>query len=76
MQSTPLLASFLNPLWPGMVAPYRILSKDQIKLNCIFLNRTVYMYTNRFGIDNLQWLICQKTKPMTMLDQGYNCFII
>ena len=32
-------------------------------LNWIVWNRTVYMYKNEFGINNLQWLMCHKTKP-------------
>ena len=32
-------------------------------LNWIVWNRIVYMYKNLFGINNLQWLICDKTKP-------------
>ena len=32
-------------------------------LNWIVWNRTVYIYKNRFGINNLQWLMCHKTKP-------------
>ena len=32
-------------------------------LNWIAWNRTVYMYKNGLGINNLQWLICHKTKP-------------
>ena len=31
--------------------------------NLIVWNRIVYMYKNGFGINNLQWLMCQKTKP-------------
>ena len=37
--------------------------------NCVFMlnwivwNRTVYKYKNGFGINNLQWLMCHKTKP-------------
>ena len=33
------------------------------RLHWIVWNRTVYMYKNGFGIDNLQWLMCHKTKP-------------
>ena len=56
MQNTLLLPSLLGPLWPGVVAPDRVLTKGQIELNCVFLqnwivwNRTVYMYKNGFGI--------------------------
>ena len=44
--SYPLLP---GPLWPGVVAPDRVLSKGQIELNCILMlnwivrNRSVYM---------------------------------
>ena len=54
MQSTPSLPSFPGPLWPGVVAPDRVLSMGQIELtpgfkslmflhlNCVFiLNRIV-----------------------------------
>ena len=34
MWSTYLLPSLLGPFWPGMVAPDRVLSMDQIELNC------------------------------------------
>ena len=33
-----------------------------LMLNWIFWNRTVYMFKNGFGIHNLQWLMCHKTK--------------
>ena len=34
MRSTPSLPSFPGPLWPGVVAPDRVLSMGQIELNC------------------------------------------
>ena len=34
MWSTPSLPSLSGPLWLGVVAPDRILSMDQIELNC------------------------------------------
>ena len=34
MQSTSLLPSLPGPLWPGVVAPDRVLSMGQIELNC------------------------------------------
>ena len=33
-------------------------------LNWIAWNRTVYMYNNGLGINNLQWLIWHKTEPI------------
>ena len=48
-RSTPLLLSLLSPLWPGEVAPNRVLSMGQIKLNCVLLlnwivwNRTIFV---------------------------------
>ena len=35
MQITPSLPSLPGPLWPGMVAPERVLSMGQIELNCV-----------------------------------------
>ena len=69
MQSTPLLPSLSVPLWLGVVAPDRVLSVDQIELKCVLmLNWTVWNRTvcnkNGFGINNLQWLMCHKTKPV------------
>ena len=64
MQSTPYIA-----FAPDVVAPDRVLSMGQIELNCVLWlnwivwNRTVYMYKNGFGINDLQWLICHETKP-------------
>ena len=46
MWSTPLLPLLPGPLWPGMVAPDRVLSMGQIELNCILmLNWIVWIRT-------------------------------
>ena len=51
MRSTPSSLSLPGPLWPGVVAPDRILSMDQIELNCVLMlnwiisNRTVFTLT-------------------------------
>ena len=37
MQSTPSLPSLLCPLWPEVVAPNRVLSMGQIKLNYVLM---------------------------------------
>ena len=48
MQSTPSLPSLPGPLWPEVVAPDRVLSMGQIKLNCVLMlnwiawNKTVF----------------------------------
>ncbi len=48
MQSTPSLPSLLGPLWPGVVAPDRVLSMAHLELKwvlmltCIVLNRTAF----------------------------------
>ena len=41
MRSTPSLPSFPSPLWSGVVAPDRVLSMDQIELNCVLFFKTV-----------------------------------
>ena len=64
-----LLLSLPGLLGPRVVAPSRFLPMGQIKLNCVHMlnwivgNRTVYMYKNRFSINNIQWLMCHETKP-------------
>ena len=37
MLSTPLLSSILGLLWPGVVAPDKVLSMGQIELNCVLM---------------------------------------
>ena len=37
MQSTPSMPSLPGPLWPGVVAPDRVLSMGQIELNCVLM---------------------------------------
>ena len=56
MWSTLLLPSLPDILWPGVLAPDRVLSMGQIELNSLLMlnwivwNITVYMYKNGFGI--------------------------
>ena len=37
MQSTPLLPSLPDPLWPRIVAPDRVLSMSQIEINGVLM---------------------------------------
>ena len=37
MRSTHSLPSLPGPLWPGVVAPGRVLSMGQIELKCVFM---------------------------------------
>ena len=37
IQSAPLFPSFSGQLWPGVVAPDRFLSMDQIEVNCMLV---------------------------------------
>ena len=46
MLSTPSLPSLPVPLWHGVVAPDRVLSMDQIELNCVL---------------TLNWIVCNRT---------------
>ena len=56
MWSIPSLPLLPGPQLPGVVGSDRVLSIDQIELNCILMlnwlvwNRTVYMYKNGFDI--------------------------
>ena len=49
MWSTPLLPSLPVPLWPGVVAPDRVLSMDQIKLNSTY-TELIWLKLNRYDI--------------------------
>ena len=63
MRSTPSLPFLQGPLWPGVVAPNRVLSMGQIELNSVLMlnwigwNRTVFECLNRlFEIEQfLTW---------------------
>ena len=37
MRCTLLLPSLPGPLWPGVLAPNKILSMGQIELNCVLM---------------------------------------
>ena len=41
MSRTPLLPSLPGPLWPGGVAPDRVLSMGQIELNCVLMSNWI-----------------------------------
>ena len=70
MQSMPSLPLLLGPLWPGVVAPDRVLSLGQIGLNCVLVlnciawNRTVLT----FKLRTYAKLICLKWKCFCMLN--------
>ena len=65
MQSTPSLPSLSGPLWPGVVAPERVLSMGQIELAC----------------DMIWWLSCRVSVLQSVVavsissggDYGINC---
>ena len=46
MKSTPSFPSLPGPLWPGMVAPDRVLSEGQLELNSVLM---------------LNWIVCYRT---------------
>ena len=55
MLSTPSLATLPGPLWPGVVAPNRVLSMGEIELNCVFMqNLTVWNWTV-FMLNGIVW---------------------
>ena len=78
MQRTPSLPSLPGSLWPGVIAPDRVLSMGQIELNCVGWDEIVLTFKLRtyaklnclfiyikmdLALNNLQWSICHKTKP-------------
>ena len=71
MRSIPSLPSLLGPLWPGVVAPERVLSKGQIELNCILMlnliawNRTVLTFNRVWIKITLNWIVWNRTFDST-----------
>ena len=60
MQSTPLLPSLPYPLWPGVVAPDRVLSMGQIELNCVLMLNWIAWNRSVFDIETvimLNWIV-------------------
>ena len=61
MWSTPLLPSLPGSIWPGVLAPDRVLSMDRIQLNWVLMlnwiawNRTVLIFKLRIYA-KLNWL--------------------
>ena len=61
MRSTPSLLSLPVPLWPGVVAPDRVLSMGQIELNCVLMlnwvawNRTVLTLKLVLMLNGIVW---------------------
>ena len=73
MQSTPSLPLLLGPLWPGVIAPDRVLSMGQIEqnvylcywyLNCILMQNWIVWNGTVFDIETvltLNWIIWNRT---------------
>ena len=69
IQSTTSLPSLWGQLWPGVVAPDRVLSMGQIELNCILIlnwiawNRTVLTFKlcTYAKLNCLKWNCLTKT---------------
>ena len=51
MQSSPSMPSLTGPLWPGMVAPDRVLSMIQIELNCVRMINWIVWNRSVFDIE-------------------------
>ena len=112
MRSTPSSPLLPCPIWTEVVVPDRVLSMDQIELNCvlmlnwIFWNRIIMTFlcqtelleielflrsklfsrqtelfeielyiciTMELSFNNLQWLICHKTKSNHLVSQLGQC---
>ena len=63
MRSTPSLPSLPGPLWPGVVAPDRVLSMGQIELNCVLM-----LYWIVWNITVLSLTACKQNHTYTKLN--------
>ena len=73
MQSTPLLRSLPDPLWPGVIAPHWVLSMGQIELNCLLMLNLIAWNRTVFDIEallRLNWVVWNRT-VLT-----FNCVLI
>ena len=64
MQSTPSLPSLLGSLWPGVVAPDRVLSMGRIELNCILTLNWIVWIGNVADVETvltLNWMVWNRT---------------
>ena len=50
MRSNPSFPTLLGPLWPGVVAPDRVLSIGRIELNCVLTLKLNILKWNCFDI--------------------------
>ena len=62
MWNTPSFPSLPGSLRPGVVVPDRVLSIDQIELNCTNAKLNICIKMD-LALNNLQWLMYHKTKP-------------
>ena len=62
MWSAPLLPLLPGPLWPGVVAPDRVLSMVQIELNCVLMPNRSVLHLN--CVLMLNWIVWNKTVYM------------
>ena len=53
MQSTLSLPSLPRPIWPGRLAPDRVLSMGQIQLNCVLMQNRIALNRTVFDIETV-----------------------
>ena len=58
MWSTPSYPSLPGPIWPGSLAPDRVLSRDQIELKCYYAKLTCLKLTTFTFFTLTVWLNC------------------
>ena len=64
MQSTPSLPSLPGQLWPGVVAPDRVLSRGQIELSGVLMQNWIVWNCIGFNIETaltLNWIVGNRT---------------
>ena len=64
MQSTSSLPSLPGPLWPGVVAPDRVLSMGKIELNCVLIQNWISWNRTVFDVETvltLNWIVWNRT---------------
>ena len=77
MQITPSLPLLPSPLWPRVVVPDRVLSMDQIELNCVLMQNWIVWIRTVFDIETvfrLNWIVWIRTVWLYWMAWNRNVF--
>ena len=69
MWSSSLFPSLSGPLWPGVVAPDKVLCMGQIELNCVLMLNWITLNRTVFNIETILTFNYVWTKTILILNR-------